>query len=321
MGASPFLPLAALADPHCQTLLAATVRPYPGPALQRERLELPDGDFLDLDWGPQRAGAPLVVVLHGLAGCSRSNYAGGLLRVAESRAWQGVVMHFRGCSGEPNRKAKSYCAGDTDDLAFVLELLRARHSGSPICAVGYSLGGNVLLKWLGETEDRDLLRAAVAVSVPFRLADAAKRMNRGVSRLYQRHLLRRLRHAYAQKFRDRNDAPLTIPEVARLSTFWQFDDLITAPLHGYSGVEDYYQRASCRAYLRGIRVPTLVVHALDDPFMFPNTAPSSTEISDQVTLELSRRGGHVGFIGGSSCRPIFWLEQRIPAYLEQHLGR
>lgn len=317
---APFRPAPALSDPHCQTLGAAIIRRYPGPPLQRERVELPDGDFLDLDWGPRRAGGPLVVVLHGLAGCSRSNYAGGMLRAAVCRDWQGVVMHFRGCSGEPNRQAKSYCAGDTDDLAVVLGLLRARHAKGPMFAVGYSLGGSVLLKWLGETGEHRLLQAAAAVSVPFRLADAANRMNRGWSRLYQRHLLRRLQHAYAEKFRDRDDAPLTLGQVARLNTFWEFDDQVTAPLHGYSGVDEYYRRASCRGYLHGVRVPTLIVHALDDPFMLRESGPSPGEVSDQVTLELSRHGGHVGFIGGSAWRPSYWLEQRIPAYLGRHLG-
>lgn len=296
------------------------------PALQRERLALPDGDFLDLDCTVSSsailAGTPLVLLLHGLEGSSESGYARGLLRVLQQRGWVGMVMHFRGCSGEPNRLRRSYNAGDSGDLAYVVNTLRARWPDSPLAAVGYSLGGNVLLKWLAEQGSDCVLQAAAAVSVPFRLADAARRMQKGLSRLYQWHLLRSLRASYRAKFLRRDDAPVALGELSQLRDFFQFDDRITAPLHGYDGVEDYYRHASSRQYLHRIETPTLMVHARNDPFMFADTAPEVTELSQHITLELSPDGGHVGFVSGPwPWRPQYWLEQRIPDFLNERFKK
>lgn len=310
-----FRPAWWLPGAHLQTVWPALLRRPPRLALRRERVELADGDFLDLDWGPPQPG-PLVLILHGLEGSSASGYARGLLVVLAGRGWQGLVMHFRSCSGEPNRLARSYCAGDTDDLSAVVALLRRRYPRRPLAAVGYSLGGNVLLKWLGEQRAAAPLSAAVAVSVPFLLERAARRMSQGLSRIYQRYLLDACKASYRRKFRARDDAPVPLDALSRLTDFYQFDDRITAPLHGYAGVDDYYARASCRDYLQGIAIPTLILHALDDPFMLPEAVPAEAELGPCVTLELSRSGGHVGFVSGRwPGRARYWLEQRVPAFL------
>lgn len=312
-----FRPAWWLPGPHAQTLWPVLFRRRPRLALRRERLELPDGDFLDLDWTGGDQG-PIVLILHGLEGSSDSHYARGLLAAIVRHGWRGVVMHFRGCSGQPNRLAHRYCAADTADMAYVTDWLRRREPAAPLAAVGYSLGGNALLKWLGMA-DADLpLRAAVAVSIPFRLDDTAQRLQKGFSRLYQLHLLRALKHGYRNKFRHRSDGPVTLAELATIRDFYGFDDRITAPLHGYAGVDDYYARASCRPNLRQIRVPTLILHARDDPFMWPETAPEASELSPSVRLELSAGGGHVGFVGGPwPWRADYWLERRIPAFLAE----
>lgn len=316
---SDFQPAWWLPGPHLQTLWPALCRRLPPVGVRRERLELADGDFVDLDWSLNPAG-PVVVILHGLEGSSASGYARGLLAAAVRRGWRAVVLHFRGCSGQPNRLARSYNAGDTVDLAAVVEELRRREPATPLAAVGYSLGGNVLLKWLGETACCPLA-AAAAVSVPLVLDLAAQRLQRGFSRLYQRHLLRNLKAAYRRKFRHRTDLPLPLAGLAGLRDFYAFDDRVTAPLHGYAGVHDYYARASCRQYLKNIRTPTLILHALDDPFMRPAVVPAAAELSPWVILELSRHGGHVGFVaGGLPWRPRYWLEERIPAFLAGPLG-
>ncbi|MDQ2695253.1 MAG: hydrolase [Pseudomonadota bacterium] len=316
---SGFQPAWWLPGPHLQTLWPALCRRLPPVGVRRERLELADGDFVDLDWSLNPAG-PVVVILHGLEGSSASGYARGLLAAAVGRGWRAVVLHFRGCSGQPNRLARSYNAGDTVDLAAVVEELRRREPATPLAAVGYSLGGNVLLKWLGETPHGPLA-AAAAVSVPFVLDLAAQRLQRGFSRLYQRHLLRNLKAAYRRKFRHRGDLPLPLAGLAGLGDFYAFDDRVTAPLHGYAGVHDYYARASCRPYLKNIRTPTLILHALDDPFMLPAVVPDAAGLSPWVTLELSRHGGHVGFVAGRlPWRPRYWLEERIPAFLAGPLG-
>lgn len=315
-----FKPAWWLPGPHAQTLWAALCRRPPRPPVRRERLELPDGDFLDLDWaGP--VGRPLVMILHGLEGSSDSAYARGLLWAVMAHGWCGVVLHFRGCSGEPNRRAASYNAGHTADLDHVIRDWRRREPATPLACVGYSLGGNVLLKWLGEQGEAAPVQAAVAVSVPFLLSGAAERLQQGFSRLYQAYLLHHLRASYRAKASLAAQLPLSLAEMGCLRDFYRFDDRVTAPLHGYRGVHDYYQHASCRPYLRAIRVPTLLIQALDDPFLLPTVVPAADELAAGTVLELSRYGGHVGFVSGRlPGQAVYWLEQRIPGFLQHHLA-
>jgi hypothetical protein len=228
-------------------------------------------------------------------------------------------MHFRGCSGEPNRLSRSYHSGETGDLQAVVERLRARNPAAGIAVVGYSLGGNVLLKWLGELGPAAPLDCAVAVSVPFELGAAADRLARGFSRLYQYRLLYSLKRSTRRKVR----LGVLHPRYGDLSPvrdFRAFDDRVTAPLHGFRDACHYYTVSSCRQYLAGIRVPTLVLHARDDPFLTPAAIPGPGEVSPAVDVELSACGGHVGFVGGPwPWHAEYWLEQRIPAFLADHL--
>lgn len=287
-------------------------------SLRRERLELTDGDFIDLHWTENRTG-PIVIVLHGLEGCSKSPYARGLLTALQHNGLRGVVMHFRGCSGAPNRLARSYHSGDTGDLAYLVTTLRRREPTTPLAAVGYSLGGNVLLKWLGETGRAAEIAAAVAVSVPFLLAHASDRVNRGFSRLYQWKLLRSMRRSVKRKLRH---MPLNIKthKLPTLRSFRDFDDHVTAPLHGFRDAEHYYAVASSKQYLRNIAVDTLILHARDDPFMNEAVVPTQEDLSSTVELELCEHGGHVGFVYGTwPWRARYWLEERIPEYLQAHL--
>lgn len=318
MPSADFQPAWWLPGPHAQTLWPVLCRRRPRLVLRRERLELPDGDFLDLDWTPGAHG-PITLVLHGLEGSSDSHYARGLLAALAQRGWRGVVMHFRGCSGQHNRLARRYCAADTADMAHVVNWLHQQEPDTPLAAVGYSLGGNALLKWLGEAGTALPLSAAVAVSVPFLLDATAQRLGQGFSRLYQAHLLRALKRSYRDKFHHRTDGPVSMDQLTKLRDFYAFDDRITAPLHGFADARDYYTRASCRPLLGHIAIPTLILHALDDPFMFPDVAPNAQELSANVRLELSRQGGHVGFVAGRwPWAAEYWLEQRIPAFLAAH---
>ena len=312
-----FTPAWWLPGPHAQTLWPALVRRTRTVSLTRERLELPDGDFLDMDWAGE--SGPIVVILHGLQGSSRSPHVRGLLGTLGQWGWRGAVMHFRGCSGEPNRLARTYHSGETGDVGFVLGQLRERHPSTPVAAVGYSLGGNVLLKWLAERGPDAELVAAVAVSVPFRLDRAADRLERGFSRVYKRHFIADLRRTVLGKFRHR-PGPLDLDAVRRERTFRGFDDRVTAPLHGFRDAEHYYRTASCRQYLRDVARPTLIVHALDDPFMTRDTAPRREELSPSIRLELSAAGGHVGFVEGTApWSARCWLEERIPRFLAGQL--
>ena len=312
--ASQFRPAWWLPGPHLQTLWPALFRPVPRLELNRERIELLDGDFIDLDWGPPHAG-PLVVVFHGLEGSSRSHYAAGILTALDAAEYQGAVMHFRGCSGEVNRLSRSYHAGDTHDLNYTVGLLQERFPQRPVVGIGYSLGGNALLKWLGQTGLGNTLQAAVAVSVPFDLASATERLERGISRLYHRYLLNKLR-ASAERKISRTDFPVDLEGLKTLRSLRAFDDQVTAPLHGYRDVDEYYSSASCRPHLQRIRKPTLILHARDDPFMTQEIVPNASELSPCTTLELSDRGGHVGFVAGTApMQPRYWLEDRIIAWL------
>lgn len=316
---SAFRPAWWLRNPHLQTLWPYLFRRWRRIDLRRERLELPDGDFLDLDWITGADSGPIVLVLHGLEGSSRSGYAGGMLRAIQARGWRALVMHFRGCSGEPNRLPRSYHSGETGDLAYMVGVMRLRFPGVSLAVVGYSLGGNVLLKWLGETGAGNPLAAAVAVSVPFELHKAAWRLERGLSRLYQWKLLRSLRHRTAAKFSCMS-CPVPLGDLSLLTSFRAFDDRVTGPLHGFQGADDYYARSSSRQYLPGIRIPTLIVHALDDPFMTSDAVPKLSELATATCLELSQHGGHVGFLSGRfPWKAEYWLERRIPEFLAGHV--
>lgn len=311
-----FKPAWWLPGAHAQTLWPYLARRVPAVPYRRERLELPDGDFLDLDWAGPEAG-PVVVVVHGLEGCSRSGYVQGLIGRMTRAGWRAAALNLRGRSGEPNRLVRGYHAGDTADLEYVVEALGARPGVPPLALVGYSLGGNIVLKWLGETGTRARVHRAVAVSVPLLLRPLAERMRTGLSRLYLRHFMHLLRTSYRGKFRATSmQAPVPMSELRRLRDFFAFDDRITAPLHGFAGVDDYYRRASSRPWLGQIRVPTLILHAADDPFMTPDVLPGPEELSPAVRLELSPRGGHVGFVGGPwPWAADYWAERRVARFL------
>lgn len=308
---SEFRPAWWARGPHSQTLWPTLFRRRPALRLERRRLELADGDFLDLAMGT--GDGPTVMVIHGLEGDLQSHYAGGMLQALDAAGFRPVFMHLRGRSGEPNRLPRSYHSGASEDVAAVLDYLTEGLEGPILAAVGYSLGGNMLLKYLGETH-QPRVSASIAVSVPFVLRDAMLRLNLGASRIYQRHLIGRLKAAYRTKF-THLPSPLQV-DLEELRDFFGYDDLVTAPLNGFAGAEDYYARCSCRPFLPNITIPTLILHAQDDPFMFPHTVPRENELGPGVTLELSQHGGHVGFVAGNlPWRPKYWSEKRIIDYL------
>ena len=315
---SRFSPAWWLRNRHLQTIVPNTFRPLPRLDIRRERIELPDGDFVDADWTTNAEG-PIVILLHGLEGSRRSRYAAWMLKALHDAGYRGVLLHFRGCSGELNRKASGYHSGHTADFDHFLRLVQEREPLAPVAAIGYSLGGNALLKWLGEHSGEHRLETAIAVSVPFHLERCSTAINRGFARVYQRHLMRRMLRT-AQRKLPLIHAAGHRPDLARIRCFRDFDDALTAPLHGYRDADDYYARASSAQFLRDITTPTLVIHASDDPFMTPDTVPADAELSPGVTLELSEHGGHVGFVAGRwPWKPEYWLERRVLAHLGEYL--
>ncbi|MGB6137482.1 MAG: hydrolase, partial [Shewanella sp.] len=282
--------------------------------------ELPDGDFIDLDWlGQAQNGEPIVVIIHGLEGNTESHYARRILIEAKKAKIAAVVHHHRGCSGEPNRLARSYHSGDVDDLAYTLSQLKQYYPDSPLYAVGYSLGGNVLAKYQGTQQQHSLLDRAVVVSAPLTLGACAKRLESGFSTVYQRFLIKRLQRKMLDKINTADlteQMPITKKQLKMLNTFYLFDDKVTAPLHGFSGANDYYQKSSGINYLKHITKPTLIIHAQDDPFMTDDVIPSKDQLSPMVEYELHQFGGHVGFVeGGWPWKPKFYLEDRIINFL------
>jgi uncharacterized protein len=322
-----FNPASGLGNPHLQTLWGPLWRTKPVVEHQRERLWLDDGDFLDLDWhGAPSAYQPLVLLLHGLTGSSGSHYIVGQQCALAAQGWASVALNWRGCSGEPNLLARSYHSGASEDLAAAVAHLRARFPLAPLYAVGYSLGGNVLLKYLGESGSASGLQGAVAVSVPFRLDQCADRIGLGFSKVYQAHFMREMvayvKNKQRQFTHDAKQEGLatlaklgTLKSLSKMRTFWEFDDRVTAPLNGYLNVDDYYRRASSRYFLGAIETPTLIIQSEDDPFVFKHSIPEASELSPCTELELHARGGHVGFVEGSLRTPRYYLERRIPQWL------
>jgi hypothetical protein len=319
-----FKPAWWLPGPHLQTLWNPLCRQAAQLERQRERLWLEDGDFLDLDWhGPHEATTPLVLVLHGLTGSSNSLYVLGLQQALAASGWASVALNWRGCSGEPNLLPRGYHSGASEDLAEAVRHLRAQRPMAPLYAVGYSLGGNVLLKYLGESGARSQLQGAAAVSVPFRLDQCADRIGLGFSRVYQAHFMREMIAYVKDKQRlfshqgqaDRLSILEKLGPLDGMRTFWDFDGRITAPLHGYADAQDYYKRASSRYFLGRIETPTLIIQAADDPFVFSHSVPDASELSASTEMELHAHGGHVGFVDGSPRRPGYYLERRIPQWL------
>lgn len=313
---SRFRPAWWLRGDHAQTVWPALFRRGPQVSTRREHLELDDGDFLDLIWsGP--AEGPVVLLLHGLQGGLQSHYVRGFMRELGQHGMRCCLMLFRNCGDEPNRLPISYHSGKTDDPQRVLEHIDKHCGQPPFGAVGVSLGGNVLLKWLGEQGADSPLQRAVAISVPFRLEAAARRLESGWSRLYQYHLIRSMLTAYRRKFAHM-PSPLQIDDLRRLDTFRLFDDQVTAALHGFAGVDDYYTRCSSRQFIPRIRVPTLILHARHDPFMFPDVAPEADELPDTVTLEIPDAGGHVGFIEGRlPGLASYYADRRVGEWMTQ----
>lgn len=309
--APPWLPGA-----HLQTVWPLLRQPVL-PDYRRERWETPDGDFIDLDWIDGPGTAPLLVLFHGLEGGSRSHYARSLMHAVRQRRWRGVVAHFRGCSGEPNRLARAYHSGDSAEIDWILRRLDERRT---LFAVGVSLGGNALLKWLGEqgAAASTLITAAAAISAPLDLAASDASLTRGVNRLYARHFLKRLIPKALAKL-ERYPGLYRADAVRSARSLRAFDDVVTAPLHGFRDAADYYARSSARQFLASIEAPTLLLNALNDPFLPAAALPGHSQLSRSLTLETPNAGGHVGFVHGDFPGRLEWLPGRILAFFEQEI--
>ncbi len=312
---------------HSQTIHAAKWAPRPRVTYWRDRWETPDFDFIEIDWADdatqelhlnQQDEIPLVVLFHGLEGNSDSQYARGLMQAVQARGWRGVVVHFRGCGGVINRLPRAYHSGDSTEIDWILRRFRSTRSG-PIYAAGVSLGGNALLKWLGEQGEnaRGVITCAAAVCAPLDLAATGNALAHGMNMVYTRQFLKTLKAKAITKMK-RYPALCDRRRMLAARTLHEFDDLVTAPLHGFNDVDDYYARASSKPYLKSITAPTLVLNARNDPFLPARFLPTLEEVSAHVTLDIPATGGHVGFVSGPFPGNIEWLPQRLLQFFTAH---
>lgn len=305
---------------HAQTLWGKFFRSRPPLPLRVERWDTPDGDFVDVHRLEGPPNAPRLLFLHGLEGTIRSHYVAGFFGEAQRRGWAADLLIFRGCGDEPNRAPRFYHSGETGDLEMALHRVRAEHPTSRIILAGVSLGGNVLLKFLGEqnTAISNSVVAAATVSVPYDLERGARFISTGFSRIYDRHFLRTLRQKALAKLEHH---PRLFDAVAlnRAENIYEFDDAVTAPVHGFNDAHDYYSRSSSLGFLGRITVPTLLLSAIDDPFLPADVLDEVREIAREnphLELEFTAHGGHVGFIGGRvPWRPFYYAEWRACEHL------
>jgi predicted alpha/beta-fold hydrolase len=303
-------------NPHLQTIVPSVLRRVRGVEYERERIETPDGDFLDLDWsrlGSQRVG----IVLHGMEGDSTRSYMKGMVKALNRRGWDAVAMNFRGCSGETNRLLRMYHGGETGDLHTVIGHVMATADYDQLALVGFSLGGNVVLKYLGENGSRIQpgIRAAVAFSVPCDVKGCSARLSESGNRPYTRRFLKMMRDKIRAKALMMPDR-ISDAGYETIKTVMEFDDKYTAPIHGFRDVDDLYEKASSRQFLNSITVPTLLINAADDPFLSQSCFPyAEAKANPQLFLEIPRHGGHVGFMtfnnGGE-----YWSETRACTFLQ-----
>ena len=305
-----FTPTPWLRNRHAQTLWGS-VYPAAAPDLIADTLELPDGDCVGIQRTGTITGRPVVILMHGLEGSLHSPYVRYLLTMIAARDCCGILLQARGAAQRPNRLARNYHSGDWKDASHLAQHVRTA-GATRVAAIGISLGANQLLKWLGEDAQHCPIDAGVAVSVPFDLSICVDAFERGFARLYQHHLMRLMRHSMLAK---RSLLQMSRDQIAALRSVRGLDTAITAPVHGFKNVDDYYQRCSSRQFLKHIKRPTLIIQAADDPFVPKQCIPHSNELSNAIEMLVSPQGGHVGFLAGPCARP--WLPNVIGEWLDQ----
>jgi len=307
---------------HLQTIAAARLVPQPRVEYRRERWDAPDGDFVDVDFAlpePADATAPVLVLFHGLEGNSQSHYARAVMRATADRGWRGLVPHFRGCSGEPNRLPRAYHSGDSAEGDWILRRVHERFPHSRLYSVGISLGGNMLAKWLGERgTDAGFVDAAASIGSPLDLAAGGAALARGFNLLYTKMFLATLKGKALSKIA--RFPGLASAEAVRASRdLYDFDNAYTAPVHGFRDTDDYWARASGKPHLGGVEVPHLVLNARNDPFVPAESLPRAAEVSRFVHLEQPEEGGHIGFARGNLPGDLGFLPERLFRFFEQGL--
>jgi len=317
-----FKPSFLLKNKHIQTLYAPLFRRNKHLSYTIERFDLEDGDFVECYWYKQERithDKPIIVLFHGLTGSYKSPYIQGIMSALAQKGYASVLMHFRGCADNPNLMARGYHSGDTQDAKAWINTLAKRFPHNPLHAIGYSIGGNVLLKLVAESPNLPL-HSAISISAPLELEITAQTINKGFSKFYQRHLLTQLKAIVKEKFKEhplQKTIGLSQQKLHAIKTIREFDEEYTAKIHHFGSASNYYEQSSAKQYLYKITIPTLIIHALDDPFMTEEILPNPTALSASIRLETFAHGGHVGFVEGSIFKPKYWLETRILDYYKE----
>jgi uncharacterized protein len=311
IASKPYHAPAWLPGGHAQTIWPLLIKPQPL-KLRRERWETPDGDFLDVDHLDGPPEAPLLVLFHGLEGSSVSHYALSTAHACRKAGWRLALPHFRGCSGELNRRPRAYHSGDSEEIDWILRRLHTANGGRPLHAAGVSLGGNALLKWAGErgTTAAEVVTGVAAMCAPLDLAACGHHLAHGFNRVYTQHFLKTLKAVSTARLR-RFPGLFDEARMLKAINLHQFDDAVTAPVHGFAGADDYWQRASAKPWLKSIAIPAVAVNPKNDPFLPAAYLPTAAEVSPQVRLEQPAGGGHVGFVSGAFPGNLDWLPQRL----------
>lgn len=317
MSITAYRPPILFRSAHLQTIYPTLYRKTPLITTERERIETPDGDFLDLDWSSKNGGRRLAVLTHGLEGHSRGHYCQGMAAALQRAGWEVLAWNFRGCSGEPNRKLQSYHSGATGELRIVLDHVFSTTDYEQIALVGFSLGGNLMLKYLGDAKDQldPRICGAVALSVPCDLASSARKLEQWQNRIYMARFMRSLRAKVLEKA-TRFPDQISTQRLDRMRTFAEFDDVYTGPIHGFKNADDYWAQCSCRHVLADIRIPALLISAQDDPFLTAECYPhEAAKMNTLFQLETPRHGGHLGFLDFNKAQE-YWSERRAVEFLK-----
>jgi hypothetical protein len=314
---SSYSPPPLLKNPHLQTILPSLFRKVRGVVYQRSRLNTPDNDFIDIDYCGLDRGR-LAILLHGLEGNSQRAYMLGMVKALNRSGWDALAINFRGCGGEPNKLARFYHSGDTEDLKLALDHAQKTGLREKVALIGFSLGGNVVLKYLGESgaEAHPLVHRAVAISTPCDLESSSQRLASKANKIYMKRFLRMLEEKVKQKA-EIKPGEIDYVDYGKIKTFQEFDDRYTAPLHGFKNAKDYWRRSSSRQFLGRVKVPTLLINARDDPFLSDECFPESeARDSRYFYLETPAHGGHVGFITFGK-QGQYWHETRTVRFLNE----
>ncbi len=314
-----FVPAWWLQNAHLQTIFPMLYQKHKSFPQREERFELPDGDFIDGVWTDKHSG-PTVILLHGLQGSTNSHYINSLMHdLFHQTNWNGLALNLRGCGQNKQRSFRQYHGGDTEDIKFILNLVKQRHPNQPVAIVGYSLGGNMLLKLFGELKYHNLCETGVAISPPFDIRRCALKAQKGINGFYEKAFLNDMKRSLLNKFTSQQDSNLLKIKLDNLKSLVDFDTHITAPMHGFESVDEYYHDASSQNYLVNIRKPTLVIFAKDDPIVDYDILPSEDLLSPYIQMEAYKYGGHVGFMSGGLSSPDFWINRRVLSHLSHYL--